>query len=82
MRESAIHAGLPFSEHVPEKEEVYSNGRPESGEYGCDFTFIFVTDLLTNLYPAGIYLLKINNRNTRTRCKKCSKLTIKTPEQN
>ena len=41
MRESAIHAGLPFSEHVPEKEEVYSNGRPESGEYGCDFTFIF-----------------------------------------
>ena len=44
--------------------------------------FFFVTDLLTNLYPAGIYLLKINNRNTRTRCKKCSKLTIKTPEQN
>ena len=26
------------------------------------------------------YLFKINNRNTRTRCKLCSKLTIKTPE--
>ena len=28
--------------------------------------------------PAGIYLLKVNNRNTRTRCEICSKLTIKT----
>ena len=31
--------------------------------------------------PVGIYLLKVNNRNTRTRCKICSKLTIKTPER-
>ena len=30
--------------------------------------------------PAGIYLLKVNNRNTRTRCEICSKFTIKTPE--
>ena len=29
-------------------------------------------------YPVGIYLLKVNNRNTRTRCEICSKLTIKT----
>ena len=28
--------------------------------------------------PAGIYLLKVNNRNTRTRCELCSNLTIKT----
>ena len=35
-----------------------------------------------NSYPAGtISLLKVNNRNTRTRCEICSKLTIKTPEQ-
>ena len=33
------------------------------------------------VFPAGIYLLKVNNRNTRTRCKTCSKLTIKTPER-
>ena len=26
---------------------------------------------------AGIYLLKVNNKNTRTRCETCSKLTIK-----
>ena len=31
--------------------------------------------------PAGIYLLKVNNRNTRTRCEICSKLAIKTPER-
>ena len=30
-------------------------------------------------YPAVIYLLKVNNRNTRTRSDICSKLTIKTP---
>ena len=28
-----------------------------------------------------IYLLKVKNRNTRTRCEICSKLTIKTPER-
>ena len=32
-------------------------------------------------FPAGIYLLKVNNRNARTRCEICSKLTIKTPER-
>ena len=31
--------------------------------------------------PAGICLLKVNNRNTRTRCEICPKLTIKTPER-
>ena len=30
--------------------------------------------------PIGIYLLKVNNRNTRTRCEICWKLTIKTLE--
>ena len=31
--------------------------------------------------PAGICLLKVNNRNTRTRCKIKLKLTIKTPKR-
>ena len=31
--------------------------------------------------PAGIYLLKVSNRNTRIKCEICSKLTIKTPER-
>ena len=30
---------------------------------------------------AGIYLLKVNNRNTRTRRETCSKLTIKIPKR-
>ena len=30
---------------------------------------------------AGVYLLKVNDRNTRTRCEICSKLTINTPER-
>ena len=36
---------------------------------------------IQNFYPTGIYLLKVNNRNTRTISEICSKLTIKTPEQ-
>ena len=31
--------------------------------------------------PAVNYLFKVNDRNTRTRCEICLKLTIKTPEQ-
>ena len=31
------------------------------------------------LNPAGIYMFKVNNRNTRTRCEICLKFTIKTP---
>ena len=31
--------------------------------------------------PAGNYMFKVNNRNTRIRCKLCSKLKIKTPER-
>ena len=34
-----------------------------------------------DITPTGIYLLKLNNRNTRTRCGICSKLTIKIPER-
>ena len=32
-------------------------------------------------YPASIYLLKVNNRNSRIRCEISWKLTIKTPER-
>ena len=30
---------------------------------------------------AGNYMFKVNNRNTRTRCEICSKLTMRIPEQ-
>ena len=32
-------------------------------------------------HPVSIYLLKVNNRNTRARCEISPKLTIKTPER-
>ena len=32
------------------------------------------------MIPSDIYLLKVNDRNTRTRCEISSKLTIKTPD--
>ena len=31
--------------------------------------------------PVGIYLPKVNNRNTRARCEVCPKITIKTSER-
>ena len=37
--------------------------------------------ILSVTIPDGIYLFKVNNRNTRTRCEICSKLTINTPER-
>ena len=33
------------------------------------------------LYPDDIYWLKVNNKNIRTVCEICSKLTIKIPER-
>ena len=33
------------------------------------------------MYPVGLYLLKVSNRNTRILCEICSKLTIKNPEK-
>ena len=32
-------------------------------------------------FPAGNYVLKVSNRNSRIRCEIYSELTIKTPEQ-
>ena len=37
--------------------------------------------LLQNMYPAGNYMFKVNNRNTRTRREICLQLTIKIPER-
>ena len=45
------------------------------------FDKILLISLTQNKYPAGIYLLKVNNRKTRARFETCSKLTIKTPER-
>ena len=36
---------------------------------------------MNSVNPAINYIFKFNNRNTRTRCEICSKLTIKTLER-
>ena len=43
--------------------------------------FLFKLRFICNFNPASNYMFKVNNRNTRTRCEICSKLTIKTPER-
>ena len=45
-------------------------------QYSCILNYFGLLNFLT-FFPAGIYLLKVNNRNIRTRCEICSKLTIK-----
>ena len=41
-----------------------------------------MNNLMNNfINQTGIYLFKVNNRNTRTMCEIYSRLTIKTPER-
>ena len=49
------------------------------GEITVFFTVILL--LLWVVNPAAIYLPKVKNRNTRTRCSICSKLTTETSER-
>ena len=42
------------------------------------YEIVYLVEYIFWAIPAGIYLLKDNNRNTRTRCEICSKLTIST----
>ena len=34
-----------------------------------------------SMFPVGIYMFTVSNRNTRARCEIRSKLTVKTPER-
>ena len=54
-----------------------------AGKFNVHKLFLLLLEsylCLTQL-SASIYLLKVNNRNTVTRCAICSKLTIKTAER-
>ena len=71
---------------IPKLRETFSFGREEN----CNFWYLGLNIYLektctaidqNNDIPAGIYLLKVNNRNTGTRCEIYSKLTIKIPER-
>ena len=41
----------------------------------------FQTTTMKLFFPAGIYLFKVKNRNTRIMCETSSKLAIKTPQR-
>ena len=70
---------LPYSVRQYCSRHIYG-GELDSPTIHSPFYFIQSTKYFI-INPAGIYLLKVNNRNTRTRCEICSKLTIKTPER-
>ena len=46
-----------------------------------EFTGIPIAISQMDDIPVGNYMFNVNNRNTRTRCEICSKLTIKTPDR-
>ena len=46
----------------------------------ASFVFTWAWALFLGTFSAGNYMFRVNRRNTRTRCKLCSNLTIKTPE--
>ena len=51
---------------------------------GCGFWHSYLPWIFQEIFridPTGSYLHKLNNRNTRTTCKTCSKLTIMAPSR-
>ena len=54
---------------VPGRPVIFNCGTPTERVSEC-----------LDYIPAGIYMLKVNNRNTGARYEICSKLTINTPE--
>ena len=60
-----------------------NNAIADMVQSNCSVTITYRHTLFVLLYkdPVGIYLFKVNNRNTRTRSEICSKLTINTPER-
>ena len=78
----------PFMHNVEKSLNILSKS---CGAHTARFQSIFghfsrlcmkrLTAFIVKLYPVGIYLLKVSNRNTRTRSKLCSKLIIKTAER-
>ena len=72
----------------PKKEFVYFTNHQQKlkrfqGYYDCLLRKSLSPAKESLIQPilAVIYLLKVNNRNTRTRCEICSKLTIKILER-
>ena len=78
----SLDTNLPLANHNPAIFSVLP-GTPKPQKFfqvdknPCKFQYGWL-DRKKHLVPVGIYLLKVNNRNTRTSCEICSKLTAKT----
>ena len=59
----------------------FKNKNSTAGPVLLKFVDSMFLNIYSRIFPTGIYLLKVNNRNTRTRFEICSKLTIKIPER-
>ena len=62
--------------------EIYSNhGKLEDILYQGIHCSDFTSGWENSFSPAGNFRFKVNDRNTKTRCQICTKLTIKTPDK-
>ena len=66
-----------FIQIFSDRSSVYLNNRMNENQV---YFHLFVY-IATTITPAGNYMFKVNNENTRTRREICSKLTIKTLER-
>ena len=69
---------------IDQKPENYSKCTVEINTTEARYLNNQIADIGTNELcniPAGNSMFKVNNRNTRTRCEICLKLTIKIPER-
>ena len=71
-----VNIDLPKVLMLPVYSQSYfSHFRNHQYSYGATEKVRFQISLV------GDYMFKVNNKNTRTRCEICSKLTIKTPKR-
>ena len=59
----------------------YSHSDSVAGSVHCKEVFCLHDFRIHSAYPGGNSVLKVNNRNTRTKREICSKLTIKISER-
>ena len=85
--------GMSFSIFIPKSTlfmESWSSGLIK--RYVCVLVIEYLIENFVNItvwillrvltpFPVGIYMFKVNNKNTRKRCEIWSKLTIKTSER-
>ena len=82
MLYNTFQQDLTGSSHGKQKIEIlYRLFKIWAGDYQSSYFSNEFSEKFNSYFPAGIYLLKVNNRNTRARFEICSKVIIKIPER-